>query len=217
MARQLGPTRTRRLRIRRGQSTAEFALIAPLLFLLFLGLIEVAYLVYGINAVTNAAREGARYGISLNGVCDSNDAGFKAAVHRADQGVGPLTVVTNSGTGGVGAFDGNTGTTATLAGAGPGVPRIGDLVYRPGGGREISIEPVKKSSPSPSPVASPSPGSSPQPSPSPAPGQQANSHPTGAFCEVQVTWNFQPAGNSLGVPAFPITTTARLYYEADLS
>jgi len=47
----------------RGQALVEFALVAPVLFLLFLGVIEVGRLVLLFHQLNNAAREGARYAI----------------------------------------------------------------------------------------------------------------------------------------------------------
>lgn len=47
----------------RGQALAEFALVAPVLFLIFLGVIEVGRLVFLFHQLNHAAREGARYAI----------------------------------------------------------------------------------------------------------------------------------------------------------
>jgi Flp pilus assembly protein TadG len=46
----------------RGQALVEFALVFPLLLLLVFGLIDLGRLVYANNALSEAAREGARYG-----------------------------------------------------------------------------------------------------------------------------------------------------------
>jgi Flp pilus assembly protein TadG len=46
-----------------GQELVEFALILPLLLLLFLGIIEFGRAMLAYNTIANAAREGARYGI----------------------------------------------------------------------------------------------------------------------------------------------------------
>lgn len=86
----------------RGQSAVEFALTAPLLILGLFGLIQVAYLVYGINTVSNAAREGARAAISAQSACLYNDPLVVAAVNRATAGVNGITITTNTGTGLVG-------------------------------------------------------------------------------------------------------------------
>jgi hypothetical protein len=47
----------------RGQALVEFALVAPLLFLLIIGIIEAGRLVYYYHSMNHAAREGARYAI----------------------------------------------------------------------------------------------------------------------------------------------------------
>src|SRR2546423_5161542 len=48
------------LRRRAGQSMVEFAVLAPVFFLLLLGTIDLGRAVYTYNAISNAAREGAR-------------------------------------------------------------------------------------------------------------------------------------------------------------
>ena len=50
-------------RFARGQSIVEFALVAPLLILLVLALFDFGRAVYAYNAISNAAREGARVAI----------------------------------------------------------------------------------------------------------------------------------------------------------
>ena len=45
-----------------GQAVAEFALAIPVFLLLLFGLIDIGRLVYVNNAISQAAREGARYG-----------------------------------------------------------------------------------------------------------------------------------------------------------
>jgi hypothetical protein len=47
----------------RGQALVEFALIAPLLFLLIIAIIEAGRLVFFYHLINEAAREGARYAI----------------------------------------------------------------------------------------------------------------------------------------------------------
>lgn len=47
----------------RGSALVEFALILPLLVLLLFGIIEFGLLLYNQQVLTNASREGARYGI----------------------------------------------------------------------------------------------------------------------------------------------------------
>jgi len=46
----------------RGQELVEFALILPLLLLLLVGIFEFGYVVFVQNSLSNAVREGARYG-----------------------------------------------------------------------------------------------------------------------------------------------------------
>lgn len=52
----------------RGANLVEFALIAPLLFLLLFGVIEFARLIHGFTTVWSAAREGARYATTVGDV-----------------------------------------------------------------------------------------------------------------------------------------------------
>jgi Flp pilus assembly protein TadG len=46
-----------------GQALVEFAVLLPLLLILLLGTIEFGFLLYNQQVITNASREGARYGI----------------------------------------------------------------------------------------------------------------------------------------------------------
>ena len=47
----------------RGVIAAEFAILLPVLLLLLFGTMEFGMMMYGREIVTNATREGARYGI----------------------------------------------------------------------------------------------------------------------------------------------------------
>lgn len=49
----------------RGASLIEFALVAPLLFLLIFGVIEFARVIHGFSTVWSVAREGARYATTV--------------------------------------------------------------------------------------------------------------------------------------------------------
>ena len=49
-----------------GQGTVEFAMVSLLLFTLLFGIVELGWLLFSYNEVTNAAREGARYA-AVNG------------------------------------------------------------------------------------------------------------------------------------------------------
>jgi Flp pilus assembly protein TadG len=46
-----------------GQALVEFAVLLPVLLTLLLGIIEFGFLLYNQQVITNASREGARYGI----------------------------------------------------------------------------------------------------------------------------------------------------------
>jgi Flp pilus assembly protein TadG len=57
----------------RGQALAEFALVLPLLLVLIAGIIEFGRAWNIKQAVTDAAREGARYAVVVDGVTDTQD------------------------------------------------------------------------------------------------------------------------------------------------
>ena len=50
-------------RMHRGQALVEFALVLPLLIVMFMGVFDIGRYVFADNEVTNAAREGVRTGI----------------------------------------------------------------------------------------------------------------------------------------------------------
>lgn len=50
----------------RGQGMVEFALVAPILFMMVFGIMEAGWLLFHNHQVSNAAREGARYAV-VNG------------------------------------------------------------------------------------------------------------------------------------------------------
>jgi Flp pilus assembly protein TadG len=52
----------RRIRPERGAAAVEFAIVAPLLFMLVFGIIDFGFSFHSWNATENAAREGARVG-----------------------------------------------------------------------------------------------------------------------------------------------------------
>lgn len=56
---------------RRGQSMVEFALMAPLLFLLLLGMVDFGRALFYANELTNAARDGARVAILQSNPCNT--------------------------------------------------------------------------------------------------------------------------------------------------
>lgn len=77
-----------------GQTLAEFALIVPVLLLLFMAILDFGRAIYGYNTLSNAAREGARVAI----VDQTVSGGIPVAAQRAaDQstglGVDPATDV----------------------------------------------------------------------------------------------------------------------------
>jgi Flp pilus assembly protein TadG len=51
------------IKCRKGAAAVEFAIIAPLLFTIIFGIIEFGLLFFDKQVITNASREGARYGI----------------------------------------------------------------------------------------------------------------------------------------------------------
>ncbi len=56
----------------RGAAAVEMTLLAPLLFMLLFGIVEMSLLLYNQAMITNASREGARFGILFN--TDANGA-----------------------------------------------------------------------------------------------------------------------------------------------
>lgn len=54
------------IKCQKGTAAVEFAIIAPLLFTILFGIIEFGLLLYDKQVITNASREGARYGILWN-------------------------------------------------------------------------------------------------------------------------------------------------------
>jgi hypothetical protein len=56
-----------------GQGMVEFALVAPLFFVMLFGVMEGAWLLFHNHQVSNAAREGARYAV-VNGELSGNEA-----------------------------------------------------------------------------------------------------------------------------------------------
>ncbi len=63
------PRFARRLRSDTGQALAEFAMIAPILFILIFGIIDTARAYNAWVTVQGAAREGARFGVTGQGSC----------------------------------------------------------------------------------------------------------------------------------------------------
>jgi len=67
----------------RGQGLVEFALILPVLILMFMGIVDFGRLIYAYNSVSNAAREGVRLGIVDQGTGAAG--AYKAAIEAANQ------------------------------------------------------------------------------------------------------------------------------------
>jgi hypothetical protein len=73
-------------RCEHGQDLAEFALITPLLMLILLGIIEFSLVVFCYNSISNAAREGARYGT----VHPTDTVGIQAAALHSMTGLASI-------------------------------------------------------------------------------------------------------------------------------
>jgi Flp pilus assembly protein TadG len=70
-------------RLRTGQSLVEFALILPVLLLILMGVIDFGRAIYAYNAVSNAAREGARTAIVDQSVSGGTYVAAQAAAEQA--------------------------------------------------------------------------------------------------------------------------------------
>jgi Flp pilus assembly protein TadG len=76
-----------------GANLVEFAVIAPLLFLLLFGVIEFARLAYGYSTVWNAAREGARYATTVGNTDGTGPPNYLDCVAIADAAVAKVAGV----------------------------------------------------------------------------------------------------------------------------
>jgi Flp pilus assembly protein TadG len=77
----------------RGQSLAEFAIVLPLLLLLFMGVVDFGRAIYAYNTVSNAARDGARKAIVDQRVVSGVAAGAQEAASQATAlGLNPTDV-----------------------------------------------------------------------------------------------------------------------------
>lgn len=83
----------------RGQSIVEMALVTPLLLLLLVGVIDVGRAMAVKIAVTNASREGARYGSwypgDYAGIADACQ--FELELNNLDAGTAEVTIVPGPG------------------------------------------------------------------------------------------------------------------------
>lgn len=81
-----------------GQGLVEFALIAPIFFIVVLGLIDGTRAIFAYNTLANASREGARYGIVHGGSSVSpvgpgvNEAALTGYVQKYMQAFAPSDV-----------------------------------------------------------------------------------------------------------------------------
>ncbi len=95
----------------RGAVAAEFALLLPVLMLILFGAIEFGMMMYGREVVTNATREGARYGIvAQSPPVTSGQMITQATTYLTGTGVNPASVIFS-----VPACCGVTGTPVTLS------------------------------------------------------------------------------------------------------
>jgi Flp pilus assembly protein TadG len=94
----------KRIKCQKGAAAVEFAFLAPLLFVIVFGIIEFSVLLFDKQVITNASREGARYGI-LWGPSRLTDSEIEtrvnaySAAHLVTFGASntPVTSVTRSG------------------------------------------------------------------------------------------------------------------------
>ncbi len=75
-----------------GQSLVEFALVFPVFLLLLFGLIDIGRFVYTANAVSEAAREGARFGSVVANCGTNREACVEAETHDRLAAVAGATV-----------------------------------------------------------------------------------------------------------------------------
>ena len=95
----------------RGAVAAEFAIVLPVLLLMIIGTMEFGLMMYGREVVTNATREGARYGIvAQSPPVTSSEMITQATNYLTGTGVSPARVTFS-----VPACCGATGTPVTLA------------------------------------------------------------------------------------------------------
>jgi Flp pilus assembly protein TadG len=70
-----------------GQSLVEFALVLPLLLVVLFGILDFGRVIYAYNAISNAARTGARVAI-----VDQTESAIEAAARSEAVGIAPMTV-----------------------------------------------------------------------------------------------------------------------------
>lgn len=86
----------------RGQSMVEFALVAPMFFLLILGTIELGRLMWVDHSLANATREGSRYAMvhGSKSTLPATDTDVQNVVESKAPGVTSALSVSTSGLGG---------------------------------------------------------------------------------------------------------------------
>jgi Flp pilus assembly protein TadG len=70
------------MRARDGQALAEFALVIPIVLLVFMGIFDVGRMIFAYNNISNAAREGAR-----TGIVNQNQAAIETEARAATTGL----------------------------------------------------------------------------------------------------------------------------------
>lgn len=75
--------RTRAQRTSRGQGLVEFALVLPVLLLIFMGILDFGRAIFAYNSLANAAREGARVAIVDQSVVGGVPIGATEAANQA--------------------------------------------------------------------------------------------------------------------------------------
>jgi len=92
-----GAPRQRRRRGQSAQSLTEFALILPVLMLILLGVVDFGRVFYYWTSIANAAREGARYGIThptaITSTCKADPSNVK---YRVKQEAGSTVTLADS-------------------------------------------------------------------------------------------------------------------------
>jgi Flp pilus assembly protein TadG len=83
---------------RRGAAALEFAIVCSLLFVVFLGMIEIGRAMMALGAVANAARAGARAGALPGGNYSAATAAVSASISASSLAANPTTTVTVNGT-----------------------------------------------------------------------------------------------------------------------
>lgn len=118
------------LQRRRGQSMVEFAILAPVFFMLLLGTIDLGRGIYIYNSISDAAREGTRAAVPFDNPLPTNNAVLGAINSKLGGGF-TLTVDPCSG-----------GPTGANCPAAPTTPNTGLIWYSAGIGQASGHHPV---------------------------------------------------------------------------